>query len=77
MEEAQRLILLARMGVDLDTLERVESEIENLESLDDRTEEEQAKLEALYEERKELFRQAVERQNGESLPPGSMLSMSV
>lgn len=77
MEAAQRLTLLARLGVDVDTLNKIESEIEDLEALDSLTEEQQTKLDSLYEQRDDLFKQAMERQSGKSLPPGSMLSFSV
>lgn len=77
LEEAERLTLLARMGVDIDKLNEIEDKIENLEAIDDRDDTQQAELESLLEERKELFREAMERQNGKSLPPGSMLSISV
>ncbi|RUO30624.1 hypothetical protein CWE12_05075 [Aliidiomarina sedimenti] len=77
LEEAQRLTLLNRMGVDIDALNEVESRIEDLESVEERTQLDAEKLESLYEQRKELFRQANERANGESLPPGSMLSLTV
>lgn len=75
LEEAERLTLLARMGVDLETLERIEEEIEGLESLDTLSEEQQEELTSLLEQRAELFREANERENGEQLPPGSMLSV--
>lgn len=77
LEEAERLTLLARMGVDIDKLNEIEDKIEDLEAIDDRDDTQQAELESLLEERKELFREAMERQNGKSLPPGSMLSISV
>ncbi|WP_126803512.1 hypothetical protein [Aliidiomarina minuta] len=75
LEEAERLTLLARMGVDLETLERIEEEIEDLESLETLNDEQQEELASLLEQRAELFREASERQNGEQLPPGSMLSI--
>lgn len=77
LEEAERLTLLARLGVDIDALNEVESKIEDLEAIDERDEAQQAELESLLEQREQLFRDAMQRQNGESLPPGSMLSISV
>lgn len=77
LEEAERLTLLARMGVDIETLNEVEDKIEDLEALDERDETQQAELESLLEQREQIFRDAMQRQNGESLPPGSMLSITV
>lgn len=77
LEEAERLTILARMGVDIDTLNEIESEIDRLEGLDERSESEQSELESLLDQREQLFRDAMKRQNGEALPPGSLVSFSV
>lgn len=77
LEEAQRLTLLARMGVDIDTLNDIEGKIEQLESIETRNKEQQSELESLLEQRKQLFRDAMERKNGENLPAGSIMSFHV
>lgn len=76
LEDATRLTLLARLGVDMETLERLEEEIEELENIDERTDEQQQKLENLLEQREALIKEAMERQNGKSLPTGSMISVT-
>lgn len=75
LEEAERLTLLAKMGVDLETLEQVEEKIEKMEDKAELSDSERDELESLMDERAELFQEASERQNGEQLPPGSMLSV--
>jgi shikimate kinase len=75
LEEAERLTLLAKMGVDLETLEKIEERIEKMESKAELSDSERDELESLLDQRAELFREANERQNGEQLPPGSMLSV--
>lgn len=75
LDEAERLTLLARMGVDLEALEQIEEEIEKIEGKADPDDSDQKELENLMEQRAELFREANERENGEQLPPGSMLSV--
>lgn len=76
LEEATRLTLLARLGVDMETLERLEEEIEKLENIDERTDKQQQKLKSLLEQREALIKEAMERQNGKSLPTGSMISVT-
>lgn len=77
LEEAERLLLLRHLGVDIETLNEVEQEIDDLENIAERNDEEQTRLEYLLDKRAELFREAMERRNGEILPPGSMVSLSV
>lgn len=77
LEEAERLLILRRLGVDIEKLNEIEQEISELESIGELSKEQQDRLESLHNQREELFRAAMERRNGESLPPGSMLSVSV